>query len=156
MSVRVDVPDGEWVNLSDSVTVPMGAAAYAALEGAPATSAAIVGILASVYIAPAPYGGIEGWSFSEDGQPVPLTAANIARLLTWSGGGKEVAEKANELYSEELFRPLVSRRSKSSPDGLTVVTSANGHSGRTKNGAKGSKRSSLTDTAGRPSEAAAR
>ena len=156
MSVRVDVPDGEWVNLSDSVTVPMGAAAYAALEGAPATSAAIVGILASVYIAPAPYGGIEGWSFSEDGQPVPLTAANIARLLTWSGGGKEVAEKANELYSEELFRPLVSRLSKPSPDGPTEPISLNAHSGRAKSAGKGSKRSSLTVTDGRTSEASAR
>jgi hypothetical protein len=48
------------------------------------------------------------WSFvDEKSEAIPITNANITRLLPWGNGGGEVAEAADSLYSEALFAPLV-------------------------------------------------
>lgn len=148
------------VLLAPKLTVPMGAAAMAALGGQ-TTVAGNQAVLTEVWFSPPPLGGIIAWSFVEkakgdDGEPttrtVPLTPDNIARLLPWSQGGYEIASKIDELYGPELFRPLAPRLPESLPTGPTVVeTSASSMNGSKP--AKHSKSSSLSDMeAGKPFE----
>jgi hypothetical protein len=67
---------------------------------------------------------IRRWSFIEpDGtgglRPVPVTRANMDRLIPWPNGGLDLADKCDELYSGALLAPLVARMSKSSQPGPT-------------------------------------
>lgn len=120
--IEVEVPKGT-VYLIPTVSVPMAAGLLAALEGTPATEGSMQASLVAGYLQPVPRGAIAGWTgdaFSEKGPDgltavVPVTDDNIARLLAWGSGGMEVAEKCNELYAGDLFRPLQLRRSKSLP-----------------------------------------
>ena len=62
---------------------------------------------------------VTGWSFlDEKGEPVPVSR-DLIRHLSWDALFP-LAEKAAELYSEALTRPLVARASKSSPNGHTA------------------------------------
>lgn len=62
--------------------------------------------------------GIVDWTFVDDnGLPVPCNDDNIRRL-TWEVI-YPVAQKGDDLYSEELIRPLVQRASKSFQRGQT-------------------------------------
>lgn len=67
--------------------------------------------------------GIVDWTLEDNGVKVPCTQQNIRRL-TWEAI-YPVAQRASELYSEALFRPLVARASRSSRNGRTrALTSA--------------------------------
>ncbi len=122
----VTLPSGETVVLHPKITMAIGAAAtsiarstaqdairMAAQSGASSPNvlgAEIIGGLAEIYLR----FGIMAWSFTEkavvDGakvdQPVPITPENIERLLPYTDGGREVAEAADTLYSNDVFRPL--------------------------------------------------
>lgn len=90
------------------------AAMHVLSRGAPDT-ATIIGALGRAYL----IGGIVRWTFvDEKGDPIEVTPYNVAQL-------KEeivlpVADKADDLYSERLMRPLVARASKSSRNGHTA------------------------------------
>jgi len=113
--VEVTVSKGT-VYLLPTISVPMAAGLLAALEGTPATEGSMQATLVAGYLQPVPQGAIAGWTFVDEHlEPVPVTHDSIARLLTWADGGLEIAEKCNELYAGDLFRPLALRRSKSSP-----------------------------------------
>jgi hypothetical protein len=147
VNVEVRVPDGI-VYLIPSLSVSMAAGALAAMEGTPATEGSMQATLVSVFMQPAPRGAIAGWTLvTPELEPEELTDDAIARRLTWGRGGLEVAEKCNELYAGDLFRPLVARQQKSSratpKDHLTSVTPRSGSQPR-----KPSKRSSPNGTAG--------
>lgn len=154
-SVPVEVPDGI-VYLAPRLTNPMGAAAMAALNGIPSEVGPMQAALTQIYLSPAPAGGIVAWSFTEDsvndqGQtvsiPVPITPDNIERLIPWTNGGAEVCERADALYAEDLFRPLVERRQRSFPPSPTEPsTSPSPPSGSTRQ--RRSRRSSQNGTAG--------
>ena len=140
------------VLLAPKLTVPMGAAAMAALGGQ-TTVAGNQAVLTEVWFNPPPLGGIIAWSFTDkDKERVPVTPDNIARLLPWNEGGYEIASKLDELYGPELFRPLAPRPPKPSETGPTVVeTSASSTNGSKPE--KHSKPSSPSDTEdGKPSE----
>ena len=143
------------VLLAPKLTVPMGAAAMAALGGQ-TTVAGNQAVLTEVWFSPPPLGGIIAWSFVEkngdDIERIPITPENIARLLPWGDGGYEIASKIDELYGPELFRPLAPRPPEPSPTGPMVVeTSASSTNGSKP--AKPSRPSSLSDTeVGKPSE----
>ena len=97
--------------------------------------------------------GIEGWTFEDKG-PVPCAEPVdpdlIARWLPWSDGGYEVAEAANNLYADEVFRPFLPRLKILSPPPVAAPTiSARTNSGRSHR--KPSRRSSLTGSAGKRS-----
>ena len=122
--VKVAVPRGT-VYLAPRLTVPMGAAAMAVLNGVPPTIPAMQAALTSIYLSPAPAGGIVAWSFIDDKlEPEAITPDNIERLIPWAEGGADVAEKADELYAGDLFRPLAQRRSKASPPTPTAVSTS--------------------------------
>ena len=67
--------------------------------------------------------GIVDWSFvDDDGEPVPCTPENIARL-SWPVA-RPVAERGDVLYAEELMAPLVARQSTSSQNGHTAPSTS--------------------------------
>ncbi len=127
----VTLPDGNSVTLHPEITMAIGIAALAVARrgsvqafvgdrltgtGENVESAIVEAGLAEVYLRL----GIIAWSFKDaKGQPEPLTPANIARLLPYNGGGREVAEVADQLYSDEVFHPLAATPSGSSRNGRT-------------------------------------
>lgn len=119
----VTLPDGHVVTLHPKITLALGAAAMtiarATMREAFAAGGDPTGVLqavveaglAEIYVR----FGVQSWTFVEDGVPVPVTADNIKRLLPFEGGGKEVAEAADSLYSDTVFGPLVAAMSRLLP-----------------------------------------
>ena len=158
-NVEVTVPGGT-VYLIGQLSNPMAMGRLAAMVGTPADGPSMTATFVAVAFQPVPRGAIAGWSFHEDsdkGVPelVEVTDANIARLLSWTKGGKEVAEKCSELYTADLFAPFGVARQKSSRRGPTDhLTSRTPRSGSPR--PKPSKPSSPNGSAGMSSVAPAR
>ena len=117
MSELVTLPDGNWVRLASKLSLTAGAGVMAAIRGAESTESEVEAAIAATFLRH----GIVEWSFTtedKDGKklPVPITNATIDDRLDWATA-HEVAEKCNELYAADLFRPLVQRMAKSSPTG---------------------------------------
>lgn len=117
--------DGDVVYLAPVLSMTGGMAATsvfaAALEGA--SSIAIQEMLADIWVRH----GVVGWNLlDEGGKPVELTPSNVAAALPYGKGGRLVAEKADDLYAEDITGPLVQRLSNISPTGPT-----NGSTSRT-------------------------
>ena len=108
----VELPSGQKVTLRPEVSIPLGIAALSVIKQG-GSQAVIEAGLAEVYL----HFGIEDWTF-----PVPVTPENIERLLPYSRGGLEVAERADALYSETVMRPLVARLSALSNAGRQAST----------------------------------
>lgn len=140
----IKLPQGT-VTLFPEVTLSLGVAALtisqrtgrkAVANSEPFTDidmAIIEGGLAEVYLR----FGIKEWTFKENGLPVPVTPENIERLLPYNGGGREVAEVADALYSGEVFRPFREALEKFSQRTLTEPST----SASSRNGSKPPKRS---------------
>lgn len=65
------------------------------------------------------HGGVVSWNILDDaGQPVPLSAMDTG-ALDWDETLRPIADKAAELYTESLFRPLLHAAKKSSQHGRT-------------------------------------
>lgn len=113
----VRLPDGNTVTLAPEATPGIAAAILHVLgRGAPSLAVAI-GRLSDLYVSDL---CIVDWSFTEDGKPVELTAANIARLITIRNGAVDVAERADALYLKDVMDgPFVPRFAKRSPPGPT-------------------------------------
>lgn len=108
--------DGDIVYLDPQLSLEGGLAANAALATFGDDQAALERELGLSYI----LGGVGDWNFLDGGKPIPLTPSNIRRALPWGAGGRVVAEKANELYFNEVVGPLVERARKLSERGATV------------------------------------
>jgi hypothetical protein len=116
--VTVTLPDGNWVRLAPRLSVPMGAAVMAAIRNAESTESEVEAAIAAAFLRH----GIVEWSFKNgEGQPAPISNATINEHLDWVTA-HEVAEKCNDLYAADLFRPLLQRMAKSSPTGLKDVS----------------------------------
>lgn len=110
--------DAVW--LAADVPIPLGFAAMAALQGM-TDSNVYVGVLGGLYLR----FGIVRWTFTaEGGVSEPINPESIARLLPWNDGGLEVAEAADDLYGEAIFRPLARRLSKASEPGPTATSTS--------------------------------
>lgn len=110
------------VYLHGETTAEIGLAAYGAIAAADGVADQRLR-LGMAYLV----NGVADWTFLDDaGQPIPVTPDTIRRALPWGKGGRDVAEKANELYSDEVVRPLVERAQRSSRvTSITASTSAN-------------------------------
>ena len=65
--------------------------------------------------------GIVGWNLVDsDGDDLPLTRSNIEARLSYAKGGRAVAERADDLYAEDILRPLQERLKRLSPRGSTA------------------------------------
>lgn len=152
--VKVAVPGGA-VYLAPKLTVPMGAAAMAVLNGIEPTIGPMQAALTAIYLSPAPSGGIVAWEgarFTRKGENgldelEPITSESIERLLPWVEGGAEVAEQADALYAGDLFRPLAQRLAKSSPPTPTSESTSPSSAGGSTH-PKRSRSSSPNGTAG--------
>ena len=115
---------GDIVYLPQQASMPGGMAIKAAL-----TSNIVDPLEAQYILARAYFGEIDSWTFTdEDEDPVPVTPENAKRLLPWANGGREVAEKADDLYIADVATPFLAqirkltRRPKLSVPGLMPST----------------------------------
>lgn len=118
----------DWVELHPDPTIPMGAAVVAAIRRVGDDPVLMQGEFVRIYL----IYGIRAWSFEEPreegGELRPVLVAPqaggwaevVEKWLPWEGGGMEVGNAADELYSGRILRPLISRLPKSSPGGPTV------------------------------------
>lgn len=97
-------PDGDIVTLRDKPTLHMGTTAFGwanvqATERKPSS-----GDIAELYLTE----GIVGWTFLlDDGSPRPLDDENLAWFTDDFALAYPVADKAADLYTDVIFRPLV-------------------------------------------------
>lgn len=104
------------VYLAPKLTMAGGMAAQGAIAASDGDSIRLQELLAEVWVRH----GITGWNFLDDkGQPIPLTPENIARALPYGKGGRLVAERADDLYAEDILAPLVQRLARLSQPGPT-------------------------------------
>jgi hypothetical protein len=104
------------VSMPDVADVRIGAAVMAAVNNTPSSIADMEGAISAALLHAAP----RAWSFTDEaGEPLSVTIDNIDARLTWTHGGLEVAEKANELYAGDVFDPFVKRMQKASGSGPT-------------------------------------
>src|SRR5437773_8124088 len=97
--------DGDVVYLHREVSMSGGMGIKAAL-----TSQITDPIEAQTILARAYFGEIGAWTFTdEDGDPVPITPESANRLLPWARGGREVAEKADDLYIADVATPFLAQ-----------------------------------------------
>ena len=98
-------PDGDVVYLAPLLSTMGGQAAQGAIAEAEDVSR-LEELLWRVYRDHC----ITGWNFVDaDGDPVPLTPDNKERGLPFAKGGRLVAEKADELYAQDVLAPLQAR-----------------------------------------------
>lgn len=109
------------VALAPRAPIEVGAAVMGAIRAAGDREGALHGLLARSYVL-----GIRDWTFLDEAghriRPDVTSdgfSALVDELLPWSNGGADVADKADELYSEEVLRPLISRTSRLSQGGRT-------------------------------------
>lgn len=106
--------DHDTVWLAAEITPDGGIAAMSVIERGAPDAATMEGLLGRAYV----QHNITRWTLvDEKGADVQPTPWLISRLSY--DAIKPIAEKANELYSEKLLRPLVERLSKSSQRGQT-------------------------------------
>ena len=99
------------VTLRAEPSVPMGTAAWAVAS----LGGALWDIQARLSAVWMTYGIID-WSFTDEvGKAVPITPSTIEERLPFGHGGMEVAQAADELYSDTVLSPLAARMSKPSP-----------------------------------------
>jgi len=98
--------DGDLVYLAPALSMAGGMAAQGVIAEAAGDSVRLQELLAALWIK---YGVIDWNLVGEDGKPVPLTEANVAAALPYGKGGRLVAEKADDLYAEDILAPLVMR-----------------------------------------------
>ena len=118
-------PDGDLVYLAPSLSMAGGMAAQGVIAEAAGDVIRLQELLANVWLRH----GVVGWNFlDEQGQPVPLTESTLATALPFGKGGRLVAERADDLYAEDILAPLVERVATLSKRGPTTssrpVTSA--------------------------------
>lgn len=88
--------------------------------------------------------GIVGWNLvDEDGDPLPVNPRTIAERMPYGKGGRLVAERADDLYSEDILAPLKARLKPLSRRGST----ASGPQPTSPTGASTRKRPSRSSTA---------
>ena len=98
--------DGDVVYLAPVLSTLAGQAAQGAIQDAITDTVRLEELLWRIYRDLC----ITDWNFvDEDGDPVPLTPENKERGLPFAKGGRLVAEKADELYAQDVLAPLRSR-----------------------------------------------
>lgn len=127
-------PDGEWVQFAPHATLDIGIAAHQALNQFGDDAMGLQMALTRAYTR----FGIVAWSFLDDNGNLetlpserPDWKAALDRLVPWANGGEAIVQRADALYSKEVFDPLVRRLSERLRAGPTVnSTSRSRKSGR--------------------------
>ena len=97
---------GDVVYLAPVLSAPGGMAAQGAIADASDDAVRLQELLWRVYRDHC----ITSWNLlDEEGEPVPLTARNIELALPYGKGGRIVADKADDLYNEDVLTPFMER-----------------------------------------------
>lgn len=108
--------DGDVVYLAPQLSMAGGMAAQAAIAEGITDPMVMQERLATIWTR---Y-GIVGWNLlDEDGRAVDIDAGSIAACLPYGKGGRLVADKADDLYAEDILAPLVQRLASTSASGPT-------------------------------------
>ena len=115
--VLVTLPDGNWVRLAPRLSLTAGAACVEAMRRAEATASEMEAAITASFLRH----GIVEWSFTDTDKegkksPTPINNETINERLDWVTA-HDVAEKCDELYAADMFRPLLAMMAKSSPPG---------------------------------------
>lgn len=109
------------VALAPKAPIEVGAAVMGAIRAAGSNEGMLHGLMARAFVL-----GIRAWTFVDgDGHPIRADVTSegfgalVDDLLPWANGGADVADRADDLYSEAVLRPLISRTSTRSPGGQT-------------------------------------
>jgi len=118
---------GDIVYLAPVLSTPGGMAASAAIREGITDEVLLAEKLGGIWLRH----GIRTWTFvDEEGDPIPVSEAAALDLLPWGKGGRLVADKADDLYAQDVLAPFVEavERARRSPRGQTPkkATSANG------------------------------
>jgi hypothetical protein len=108
--------DGDVVYLAPVLSAPAGMAVQGAIIEAAGDSIRLQEMLWRVYRDH----GIVSWNLLDENGPVPLTPDNVDAALPYGKGGRLVAEKADDLYAQDVLAPFLERqeRLERSRDGL--------------------------------------
>lgn len=121
-------PDGDLVYLAPALSMAGGMAAQGVIAEAAGDSVRLQELLAALWLKH----GVVGWNLLDDaGQPVEITDASLATALPYGKGGRQVAERADDLYAEDILAPLVERANALSKRGPTTSTRPATSAGRT-------------------------
>jgi hypothetical protein len=108
--------EADIVYLRPSLSMAGGMAAQAAIQEGVSDQFLLQELLARVWIRH----GVVGWNLvDEDGNNLPLNPDNVIEALPYGKGGRLVAERADDLYAEEILAPLVARFGTISRSGRT-------------------------------------
>jgi hypothetical protein len=108
--------EADLVYLAPTLSMSGGMAAQGAIQQAGTDPVRLQELLADIWVRH----GVTGWNLLDDkGNAIPLTADNIARALPYGKGGRLVAERADDLYAEDILAPLVQRLETLSQRGST-------------------------------------
>jgi hypothetical protein len=106
--------EGDFAYLKPKADLTVGLTAHAVLMLGITDAAEMIGALGRAYT----ISGVARWDLlDEHGKPVPVSTDAIDKL-SWTDIA-EVADKASDLYSNEVMLPLRDRLLKSSPNGRT-------------------------------------
>lgn len=95
--------DGDVVYLTPLLSMAGGMAGQMAISEASSSVMKMQAMLAEVYLTH----GIVDWTFTDDeGQKLPIDSETAARMLPYGKGGRLVADKADDLYAQDLLAPF--------------------------------------------------
>lgn len=130
--------EADLVYLAPALSMAGGMAAQSAIGEGISDPIRLQELLAEVWLRH----GVVSWNLvDEAGDPVPVTRDNAIAALPYGKGGRLVADRADDLYAEDILAPLVARLKSTSPRGRT-----NGSTSATRKPTR--KRSSRSSTAG--------
>lgn len=108
--------EADLVYLAPALSMAGGMAAQSAVLAGFEDQLELQEMLARVWIRH----GVVAWNLvDEKGEPVEVNAANVAAALPYGKGGRLVADRADDLYAEDILAPLVQRLKNTSRRGPT-------------------------------------
>ena len=107
--------EADLVYLAPALSMAGGMAAQSAIAAGIDDQIRLQEMLAEVWMRH----GVVSWNLEDETGPIPVTAANVAKALPYGKGGRLVADRADDLYAEDILAPLVARLKNSSPRGRT-------------------------------------
>lgn len=109
--------DGDIVYLAPALSMAGGMAAQGVIQAAGNDPIKLQELLSMLWIRH----GVVDWNLvDEAGDKVELTEANVAQALPFGKGGRLVADRADDLYAEDILAPLVERVAALSKRGSTA------------------------------------
>lgn len=120
-------PDGDVIYLATHPSFRLGLAANAAMASNITDTVEMMVALGGAFI----HYGVVGWNLLDPkGQALPLTPTDVEERLAWDRGGREVADRAADLYQASIVDPWMAKLLASLPLGQTEdSTSPNPQSG---------------------------